>query len=89
MKVRFKKKWTAPNGMTFEAGWVAGFPEKVALPIIKSGYADAVGENVRALRYAANAPVATECVVDSDSLPAAPKGAKLVPQVEQTDTNKE
>ena len=73
--------------MTFEPGWVAGFSEKIAALIIKSGYAVEVGENVRALRYTAGKPVATECVVDSDSLAASPKGAVLAPE-EKTDTNK-
>lgn len=74
-KIRFKKD----HGRN-KAGWVIGTTESAAASLVAQGIAEFVADDVRALRYAPNAPVQAECIAPViEELEAAPKGAKLPP----------
>ena len=60
-----------------KAGWVIGTTDSAATALIAKGIAISVADDVRALRYAPNAPVQSECIAPViEELEAAPKGAR-------------
>lgn len=71
-KIRFKKD----HGRN-KAGWVIGTTESAAASLVAQDIAEFVADDVRALRYAPNAPVQAECIAPViEELEAAPKGAR-------------
>lgn len=76
-KVRFKIAYSR-----FQAGTVIGTTDSQAAQLAAIGVAEYVDDDVRPLKYAANAPVQSECVAPvNEELESAPKGASM-PQYE-------